>query len=136
MKKITTLCLIACTLISSNNAFGMLIKQTLHTKKYVKSVHTYKSDRANYIKEILSKRLDLDNWDRMYEGEEALKRLYFRNNTIIGFLHQDIGNIKAHINTLKEQQDFAIRGLGYDDEINELEKKLCKSFNIKKQKDE
>jgi hypothetical protein len=135
MKKTITLCLLACVFTSSNNAFGMLIKQTLCTKKYVRSVRYQKNGRTNQIKEILSDRLELDDWDRMYKGEEKLKDLYFRNNFIIDLLHREINDLVKDIKILEEQQDLAVQGLGYDDDkINKLEKKLHKSFKINNSK--
>jgi hypothetical protein len=134
MKKITIFYLLAYAFTISNNTFGMFIKQTLRTKKYVRSVRYQKDGRTNRIKQILSDRLELDDWDRMYEGEALLRNLYFRNNTIINLLQQDIYDLNKDIKILKEQQDFAVQGLGYDDQINKLEKKLYKSFKINNSK--
>jgi hypothetical protein len=120
--------------MSSNNTFGMLIKQTLRTKKYVRSVRYQKDSRTNRIKEILSNRLELDDWDRVYQGEALLRKLYFRNNTIINLLLQDVHDLIKTIKILEEQQDLAVQGLDSCDQINKLEKKLYKSFKINNSK--
>lgn len=136
MKKITTLCFVACALTNSGNAFGMLPKQTTHVQKYISCIHTRKPSTNANIKRILldheqhARETMNEDWSTVYDAEDLLRDLYFRNNTIIGLLHRNKKGLKAK-KILKEQQNVSVRGLGYEEKINALENQLYKLFKVK-----
>ena len=144
MKKITTFLLASTCSLTFFNAFGMLHKHILYTKKYIRTLQTQKYNRSEHIKRLLSKDqskvtedeetycYDEDNY---YDDDDVLKNIYFRNNTIIELLEKDIDDIKKKVKILKEQQDCAISSIGhyYTSDVEELEKQLHKSFDINKE---
>ena len=138
MKKITTLLLASTCSFTFFNTFGMLLKRTLYPKKYVRTVQTQKNNRSGRIKELLSiNRFEPSEGQENYQSYEEnnlLTGLYFRNNTIIGLLEEDMNDIKQKIKTLKEQQNCAISNIDYYDtgEVKALERELHKKFNIDK----
>lgn len=119
MKKITTFCLLACAFTSSKNTFGMLIKQTLRTKKHIRTYHMQSLPSKN----IFNTNIDPETTNPHQLG--LLEDLYDRNNNAIR-------DLKKQINILEEQKMIALtRYRGYSLDIKTLEYlelQLQKSF--------
>lgn len=138
MKKITACLLTSVCSLTFFSASGMLHKHILSTKKYIRTVQTQQYNRSKRIKELFSMQRseapESEENYQSYEENNLLTGLYFRNNTIIGLLEEDINDIKQKIKALKEQQYCAISSIDYYDtsEVEKLEKNLHKIFEIKK----
>jgi hypothetical protein len=137
MKKITAFLLASICSLTFSNAFGMLHKHILYTKKYIRTIQIQKY-RSERIKKLLCEdqfKAFEDYEPYRYEEDDLLKNLYLRNSTIIELLEQDIDDIKKKVKTLKEQQDRAMLSIGYynTSDVEKIEEQLYQSFNINKE---